>query len=257
MVSGLDEVHTGNGFFPYVGTVVDAPFGKIDRKAFYGEPNIDNLKYAQQMLGYEFSHELDGGWTVSQNARYGHLYKREEGPYLNGYADGNPLDPSYDDPNYMLNRIGFFERSKVDTFSVDTRAQNEFDTGAISHNFMIGSDYSIYRLDQIQACCGSNPISATDPVYGTPQGANFVYLNQVLTQQQLGIYTQDQMRFRRRMAVDAQRPLRLCRHRSRCEGRHHLQHAMKRRRAAGQASPTSSPTASRPYVSAGTFFNPL
>ncbi|MQB40518.1 TonB-dependent siderophore receptor [Rhizobium sp. ICMP 5592] len=195
MLNGLDEIHTGNGFFPYVGTVVDAPFGKIKRDAFYGERSIDNLKYAQQMLGYEFSHDFDGGWTVSQNARYGHLYKREEGPYLNGYVDGNPLSPGYDDPNYMLSRIGFFERSKVDTFSVDTRAENKVDTGPVSHDFLIGSDYSIYRLDQVQACCGSNPISATNPVYGTAQGANFVYLDQVLTQQQLGVYAQDQMRF--------------------------------------------------------------
>jgi len=51
MLSGLDEIHSGNGFFPYVGTVVDAPFGKIKRDAFYGERSIDNLKYAQQMLG--------------------------------------------------------------------------------------------------------------------------------------------------------------------------------------------------------------
>lgn len=32
--SALDQVHVGNGFLPYVGTVVDAPFGKLDRKAF-------------------------------------------------------------------------------------------------------------------------------------------------------------------------------------------------------------------------------
>ncbi|WP_162950335.1 TonB-dependent siderophore receptor [Rhizobium jaguaris] len=256
MVSGLDEVHSGNGFFPYVGTVVDAPFGKISRKAFYGEPDIDNLKYAQQMFGYEFSHKLDGGWTVSQNARYGHLYKREEGPYLNGYVDGNPLDPSYDDPDYMLNRIGFFERSKVDTFSVDTRAQNEFDTGAISHNFMIGSDYSIYRLDQIQACCGSNPISATNPVYGAPQGANFVYLNQVLTQQQLGIYTQDQMRFGggwlltlngRYDFVDID-----------SDAKVGTTYSTNEKAASGRAGLAYEfANGVTPYVSAGTFFNPL
>jgi iron complex outermembrane receptor protein len=194
-LSGLDEVHSGNGFFPYVGTVVDAPFGKIDRKAFYGEPDIDNEKYAQQMLGYSFETELDSGWTVSSNSRYGHIYKREEGPYLNGYENGNPLDPAYSDPDFLLDRIGFSERSKVDTFSTDNRLQKDFDTGPINHNLMIGTDYSIYRLDHVQACCGSNPISATNPVYGTPQGANFVYLDQVLTQQQLGVYAQDQIRF--------------------------------------------------------------
>ncbi|MGG2362418.1 TonB-dependent receptor domain-containing protein, partial [Salmonella enterica] len=46
-----------------------------------------------------------------------------------------------------------------------------------------------------QACCGATPISATNPVYGVPQGANFTYLDQVLAQQQIGIYLQDQIRF--------------------------------------------------------------
>jgi iron complex outermembrane receptor protein len=246
-LSGLDEVHSGNGFFPYVGTVVNAPFGKIDRKAFYGEPDIDNETYAQQMLGYSFESELDNGWTVSSNSRYGHLYKSEEGPYLNGYVTGNPLE---------FNRIGFSERSKVDTFSTDNRLQNTFDTGAVSHNFMIGTDYSIYRLDHVQACCGSNSISVTNPVYGTPQGANFVYLDQVLTQQQLGVYAQDQMRFGGGWLVTL-------------NGRYDFvdiksdatvgtDYEAREKAASGRAGLAYEfANGITPYISAGTFFNPI
>ncbi|QRM56540.1 TonB-dependent siderophore receptor [Sinorhizobium sp. BG8] len=187
---GLDQVHTGNGFFPYVGTVVDAPFGKIRRDANYGEPDIDNGHYDQQMIGYEVSHTFDNGWTLSQNARYGHLYKSETGPYVYGYVGGTPTGP-----DYLLNRIGFDATSKVDTFAIDNRAETEFSTGGLDHTFLVGLDYSYYRLDHVQACCGATPISAVHPVYGVPQGANFVYLDQVLTQQQTGVYVQDQIRF--------------------------------------------------------------
>ncbi|MCC2610577.1 TonB-dependent siderophore receptor [Neorhizobium petrolearium] len=189
-VSGLDQVHTGNGFFPYVGTVVDAPFGKIDRDAFYGEPDIDEGKYTQQMVGYEFEHEFDSGWKFSSNFRYGHLWKHEEGPYLYGYVGGTPTAPDYE-----LYRIGFEATSKVDTVAIDNRAETEFDLGATRHDLMVGIDYKYYRLDHIQACCGATPISTTDPVYGVPQGANFVYIDQVVTQQQIGGYVQDQIRF--------------------------------------------------------------
>ncbi|WP_132527956.1 TonB-dependent siderophore receptor [Rhizobium sp. BK376] len=198
-VSGLDEIHSGNGFFPYVGTVVAAPFGKIDRKAFYGEPDDDKLRYNQQLYGYSFSHDFDNGWTFTSDTRYGHLNKSEHGPYLNGYTNGDPLDPSYSDPDFLMNRIGFYERSVVDTLSTDNRLQTDFDTGPVSHNFMVGADYSLYRLDEIQAVpqwpAADTPISATHPVYGLPQPPNVPYLNQVITQQQLGIYAQDQMRF--------------------------------------------------------------
>lgn len=190
MASGLDQVHVGNGFFPYIGTVVDAPFGKIDRKAFYGEPDIDSGKYAQQMLGAEFEHDFDNGWKVSSNMRYSHLYKHEEGPYLFGYVGGVPTAP-----DYQLNRIGFEATSRVDSFAIDNRAETEFDLGATDHKLMLGLDYKYYRLDHIQACCGATPISATNPVYGVPQGNNFVYIDQAVTQQQIGAYVQDQIRF--------------------------------------------------------------
>src|SRR5262249_1755388 len=71
--SAVEQLHDGNGFLPYVGTAVDAPFGKIDRKSFFGEPDIDSGNYQQQMLGYELDHQFDNGWTFSQNVRYGHL----------------------------------------------------------------------------------------------------------------------------------------------------------------------------------------
>ncbi|MDM9627916.1 TonB-dependent siderophore receptor [Rhizobium sp. S152] len=183
---GLDQVHTGNGFFPYYGTVENASFGKIKRDAFFGEPDIDKGVYSQQMLGYEFEHELDNGWKLSQNFRYGHLYKHEEGPYLNGYTDATQT---------QFARIGFEGRSKVDTFAIDNRAENEFEFGGVSHNLMLGLDYKYYLIDDWQACCGATPISTTDPVYGVPQGANFVYANAQIRQQQLGLYAQDQIHF--------------------------------------------------------------
>lgn len=196
--SALDQVHVGNGFYPYVGTVVDAPFGKIDPKSFYGEPDIDHGEYQQTMIGYGVEHELDSGWKLSQNARYAHLNKFENAPYTYGYYDSS-IGTGYLEepagPDYEFYRIGFEGKSKVDSFVIDNRVNGEFATGGLDHDLTLGLDYKYYRLDHEQACCGSTPISVTDPVYGAPQGTNFVYLDQVLTQQQVGIYAQDQIKF--------------------------------------------------------------
>lgn len=185
-LSGLDQVHVGNGFLPYGGTVVDATFGRIDRDAFYGEPDLDSGKVTQKMVGYEFEHEFDNGIKFSQTARYGTLHKTETGPYTYGYTDASQTE---------FNRIGFEGESDVDSFSIDNRAETEFDLGETSHSLLAGIDYKYYELTHIQACCGATSISVTDPVYGVPQGANFVYLDQTLTQQQIGAYVQDQIRF--------------------------------------------------------------
>ncbi|WP_132660870.1 TonB-dependent siderophore receptor [Rhizobium azibense] len=191
-VGALDQVHTGNGFFPYEGTVADAPFGKIPRDAFLGEPDIDQGNYAQQMVGYELKHEFDSGWKITQSARYGHLRKHEIGPYGFGYINTtDPTNPNY----YWLNRIGFEHKSTSDSYSMDNRAENEFDLGRSTHKVMVGIDYKYYRLDHVQAASAAMPIDPIDPVYGNPQPENSIYLNQVITQQQVGAYVQDQIHF--------------------------------------------------------------
>ncbi|MCO5734229.1 TonB-dependent siderophore receptor [Rhizobium sp. SSA_523] len=189
-VSALDQVHTGNGFFPYVGTVVDAPFGKLSRDSFYGEPSLDEGRSNQEMVGYDFSHEFETGWTLSSNARYSYLYKHEIGPYLFGYVGGAPTAP-----DYPLNRIGFEETSKVDSLALDNRAETVVDLGGAEHSIMLGLDYKYYRLDHRQASGGATPIRPINPIYGTPQGPTAVYLDQDITQQQVGAYVQDQIRF--------------------------------------------------------------
>ncbi|MCE3520253.1 hypothetical protein LXJ58_36460, partial [Escherichia coli] len=77
-------------------------------------------------------------------------------------------------------RIGFNHDTKVDTFLMDNRAEKQFTTGALEHNFLFGVDYKYFKIDQVQASGGATPISASNPVYGAPQGPTSVYLDQVL-----------------------------------------------------------------------------
>ncbi|GLK83137.1 TonB-dependent siderophore receptor [Ancylobacter defluvii] len=197
-IAALDQVNVGGGFLPYYGTVANAPFGKISRDAYFGEPDLDNSRYTQLMVGYELKHEFENDWIFNSSARYGYLNKREIGPYPYGYYDpttgygGNPLPLT---SNNLLNRIGFEGHSEVNSFATDNHFRREFTTGAVAHDFIVGVDYTLYHLDNVQASGGATPISATDPVYGVPQGATAVYMDQTLTQQQLGGYLQDQLRF--------------------------------------------------------------
>ncbi|WP_426124778.1 TonB-dependent siderophore receptor [Pararhizobium sp. PWRC1-1] len=198
IVSALDQTHVGNGFLPYYGTVGSTTFGKIDRDAFFGEPDSDFGRYDQQLFGYEVAHEFDSGWKVSQNLRFGHVDREENLTYPNGYFDpANPFVPSPVPvtPDSQLSRIGFEHETSVDSFAVDTRAEREFDTGPLSHTFLAGIDYKHFNIDHVQAAATATTINPADPVLGTQQPPNRIYLNQEITQQQVGIYAQDQIRF--------------------------------------------------------------
>ncbi|TSJ61342.1 TonB-dependent siderophore receptor [Starkeya sp. 3C] len=197
-IAALDQVNVGGGFLPYYGTVQNASFGKISRDAYFGEPGLDNSRYTQLLVGYEFKHEFENDWIFNSSARYGHLNKREIGPYPYGYynpATGYGGNAQPLTPNNLLYRIGFEGISGVNSFATDNHFRREFATGAVEHDFLFGVDYTLYRLDNEQSSGGATPISATDPIYGVPQGPSAIYLDQILTQQQLGGYVQDQMRF--------------------------------------------------------------
>lgn len=196
--SALDQIHVGGGFLPYVGTVVNAPFGKIRRKAFLGEPSIDDQQRTETLLGYEFQHQFANNWNFTQNLRYGVMKGSQLGPYGFGYAGpdapfGDRLQPL--GPDYQLYRIGFQEKTRVRTFTLDNRIDGKVVTGPLEHSLLFGIDYKYFNIDHTQASGGATTISVTNPAYGAQQGPTGVYLNQDLKHHQIGFYAQDQIRF--------------------------------------------------------------
>ncbi len=183
----IDEIHNGGAFLPYIGTVVDAPFGRIPRDANYTEPDLDSYLRKQASIGYEFEHTFDNDWTVRQNARYLHADISEVSLYPNGYA--SPTE---------LARINFGHDTQVNNFLIDNQIQGKVQTGAIEHTILAGIDYKYYNIDQVQSSAlfgTTTPIDVLDPIYGVPQTPRVSYLNQNLRQSQLGLYVQDQLRF--------------------------------------------------------------
>ena len=188
----IDETHNGGAFLPYVGTVVDAPFGRIDRKANFTEPGIDTYRRRQASIGYEFEHRFDNDLIFRQNARYNYSKVHEVTVYPFGYG-GFSATPT--DPNNLLSRINFEHTTEVNSVLIDNQLEGKLRTGPVEHTALAGVDYKYFAMDQVQASGSATTISATNPVYGAAQGQRFAYIDQELTMRQLGVYLQDQMRF--------------------------------------------------------------
>ncbi|MGQ9364881.1 TonB-dependent siderophore receptor [Azospirillum sp. ST 5-10] len=188
----IDESHVGGAFLPYVGSVVDAPFGKIDPDANFTEPGSDEYRRRQVSVGYRFEHAFDDTTTFRQNTRYTYADIHEVSIYPYGY---NGFSATPTDPDNLLSRINFEHQSEVNSFLIDNQLEKKVATGPVDHTFLVGVDYRYYRLDQVQLSGSATPISATDPVYGAVQGERSPYIDQVLTLNQVGAYLQDQMRF--------------------------------------------------------------
>lgn len=190
LASALKNDTRGANFLPYVGTVVDAPFGRIPTKLFVGDPSVDYFRREQEMLGYQFERNVTDSVTFRQNARYAHVDIAYRGFIGNGYTNLAAGD---------IGRYNWYAKNTANQGDLDNQLEYRFETGPVQHTMLFGLDLKTYRIDDYQIFAfGTVPsINALNPVYGygdIPFGGP-PFRNFILTQNQLGAYVQDQIKF--------------------------------------------------------------
>ena len=180
------------GFLPYVGTVVDAPFGRIPTHLFASDPSVDKFTREQEMVGYQFEKNLTDDLTVRQNARFAHDDVKFQTLLGNGYVGGVPATA-------QLSRFNDFARDIANQGNLDTQLEYRFVTGPVQHKALVGVDLKSYEIADLQAFdFATPPLNLLNPVYGVPQGfPGTVFADQTITQKQAGLYAQDQLKLGR------------------------------------------------------------
>jgi iron complex outermembrane recepter protein len=180
----------GENFLPYIGTVTAAPFGRIPTSFFSSDPSVDYFKREQEMIGYQFERHLSDSVSFRQNARFGHVDVDYSSLVGLGYANATTGD---------LARGNFRTRGIADQADLDSQLEYRFATGALSHTALFGLDLKHYRIDDVQGFgFGIGSINVLNPVYApTALFSGTPYQDTVLTQKQLGLYAQDQIKWDR------------------------------------------------------------
>jgi iron complex outermembrane receptor protein len=180
------------GFLPYVGTVVDAPFGRIPTHLFASDPSVDKFTREQEMIGYQFEKNLTDDLTFRQNARFAHDDVKFQTLLGNGYVGGAPATA-------MLSRFNDFARDVANQGNLDSSFEYRFSTGPVLHKALIGVDLKSYEISDLQAFDFATPaLNLVNPVYGVAQGfPGTVFADQAITQKQIGVYAQDQLKLGR------------------------------------------------------------
>ncbi|GGF50738.1 ligand-gated channel [Azorhizobium oxalatiphilum] len=186
---------TGVPFLPYVGTAVNAPWGKIPTDFVTSGKNeggmFNGVERTQAMIGYQFEHRFDNGLTFRSNARYSHGENELFSIIGSGYVGNNPASA-------RLNRMGFYANPIVDLFTIDNQLEGHFATGAVQHTAIVGLDYKHARFDDTQRTGAASPISIFFPNYNQPfNGLTTLGISSLSKQDQVGVYVQDQMKLER------------------------------------------------------------
>jgi iron complex outermembrane receptor protein len=179
--------HTNSqNFLPYIGTVVPAPFGRISTRLFASDPSVDTWDRNQALIGYEFEHRFANDVTFRQNARYGYVNVTFSDLFGLGYA----TTPAAAD----LARGNFLTTPTANQVSVDNQTEVKFATGPVSHTALLGLDFRRYTIDDTQGFGAAPSLNLVQPVYlFVPRFSGAPFQDSQISQNQLGLYLQDQI----------------------------------------------------------------
>lgn len=180
-------------FYPAFGTLISNPAGQIPVSTHMGDylSNANRFDADLYTAGYELSHSFNETWTVRQNVRYSYA---EQDMFL---AVVNPAFTWAGPPSgTTLGRVVSASDDTLNSIDIDNQLEARFDTGALDHTLLFGLEYFHVKSDRL---FGMAPIASQDylnPIYGrTYAHPGWNRTSVVSTQNQLGLYVQDQVRY--------------------------------------------------------------
>ncbi|TEA77955.1 TonB-dependent siderophore receptor [Allopusillimonas ginsengisoli] len=201
-----DKTGSTSQFFPWEGVVIDNPNGKLPVDRFIGDPDWDRYNSRRQAIGWSFEHAFNDDWTVRQNVRF----SRNKVDYRSLYGDSFTLPGGWAGDPVNKRLFGRFADASVTTVnmvSADQHIDGKFNTGEVSHHVLLGLDASYAReekrsgFDVPTYLGGTVPlIDAYNPVYPdfTPPTLSD---DPTARQRDLGVYLQNQMRYKNWIVV--------------------------------------------------------
>jgi iron complex outermembrane receptor protein len=176
---------------PGVGTLYEAPYGKLDASVYAGDENWNSYSREVLMLGYKLNHEFNDNWSVLQKFRYTDADALQQ----NTYHSGTPTDDIY------LTRSAYLTDEEIDGVTVDTQVAGFVQIGDVAHNLLFGVDYqnsdsTVAYRDTLTTDTPVLDLSNIDndlfDVDSLP--LDFYQEDHVIDIEQIGFYLQDEIR---------------------------------------------------------------
>lgn len=183
-----DNVDGWSGtFLPMEGTLRPNPNGRFPRSTFVGEPGYDHYRRDQYAIGYEFEHRFSPDLIFRSRTRYADLEVDAPNLYPSGL---NPVDMR------TLNRSTLRFHDHVRNLTTDNNIEARFALGPTRHTLLVGADYQWLRdRDRFFGDTSPTPpIDIYNPVRGARLPSLVPWTDNRITQRQLGVYVQDQIK---------------------------------------------------------------
>lgn len=182
----------GGGFLPIYGVAKPNPLGKVPTNTNLGDTKYNDYRRDQYGVGYDFTHTFANWISFEQNLKYFYDNAKMLDVYGAGLLDAN--GDGIPDDYRTVERYNFPFNELVKAFTVDSRFNLHFDTGAITHNLIVGVDFRHYTDDAEYGFSLAPSIDLYDPVYGVPITTPPLVPYTQESQIQTGVYAEDEMK---------------------------------------------------------------
>ncbi|MDI1279314.1 TonB-dependent siderophore receptor [Methylobacter sp.] len=170
---------------PAEGTLRSNANGKIPTNRFTGEANVDQYSREEFAVGYALEHRVNDAVTLHQNTRY----------YNNEVDDRSIYTTALLADQRTISRALYESFGKVHGFNLDNQAQFKFSTAILDHTLLSGLDFQHVGSNSLQTYGAAPNLDIFNPVYGSAVASAPVFKNEDVTQNQIGLYLQDQIKF--------------------------------------------------------------
>jgi iron complex outermembrane receptor protein len=172
---------------PVEGSLLPSPNGKLPRDRFVGEPDFDRQDTRQTSVGWLATHRFTEGLSLHHGLRWIDSENHVRFTNLRGPSAGD---------SSVYERRAFDELESTRGVSTDTRVQADFDTAGVRHKAVAGIDYSRHHIGSVWQLATLGPLNIFEPVYGAAPGAFAPLFDDQDRQRRVGLYLQDQIKFR-------------------------------------------------------------
>jgi iron complex outermembrane receptor protein len=191
-----DRTGSTSQFFGWSGSIAPNPNGRVPSHRFIGNPG-DHYDTDRTTAGWLFEHRFNENWTIRQSFRAA----RNKVDYASAYGDPftDPLNPFVDPQQRLIRREGWYANTDVRMQNIDQHVEGHFNTGAVSHQMLLGLDAARFKQEEQQLFESAEDRGGTMPAIDI---FNPVYLSHTpppfgpavkSSQRQVGVYLQDQM----------------------------------------------------------------
>lgn len=171
---------------PLVGSLRPASYGYLPRNFYDGDVPFEKFNRRQGGITYIFNHHFNDNWSFTSRGRYDDIKTIYRSVYNNGYYTSND----------MLSRSAFGTNEHTHNLAFDSQFKGHVRTGPLRHTMMFGFDYMQQSASE-EGFYGSAPdLNVLHPDYHMAIPAMNPYLHYQTNSHQIGMYAQDEMRWK-------------------------------------------------------------